>query len=130
MTALSERRNTLTQNQKDDDAQSVRSSTTEFEDPELKDQLNQLLQQIEALSLKNAEKEKFLEKTRLAMQDQYSHLSDPQRDNVILMEGQIQNKKTQLELERAKADEHEEQNQELKQMSVLQDLIQIKIRCD
>ena len=57
-------------------------------------------------------------------------MTDPQKDNVTLMDGQISNKKSQLEQEKLKTLELEKQVEELKQMSILQELIKVKIQCD
>lgn len=65
------------------------------------------MKEIEALKSQNHEKETFIEKNKKAMLDQFSHLSDPQKDKILMMDGQIQNKKNQLEQERAKAEESE-----------------------
>ena len=49
---------------------------------------------------------------------------------MTLMDGQISNKKSQLEQEKLKTLELEKQVEELKQMSILQELIKVKIQCD
>lgn len=71
-----------------------------------------------------------VEAKKKTMSDQFAHLTDPQKDNVMLMDGQISNKKTQLEQEKQKTLELEKQVEELKQMSILQELIKVKIQCD
>eukprot|EP00347_Sterkiella_histriomuscorum_P017452 403349314 len=127
------RRGTVTR-QDNSDAQSVKSSKSVTIDMselnDLKEQLDNLLNEVDLLKKQNSDKEHQIDHLKKSQNDQYSHLSDTQRDNIMLLEAQTNQKNEQLQQEQQKTIDVEQQVSELKEMSALQELLEVKLVLD
>ena len=74
--------------------------------------------------------EQQLQTKKEIQKDQYNGLTDKEREELILMDGQINSKRQQWEQEKASTVELEKKALDLKQNELLQEMIKFKIQCD
>ena len=80
--------------------------------------------------MSNQRLEQELAKKKDAQNDQYSGLSDKERDSLTIIDGQINIKRQQLAEEQVLTVRVESQAVDLKQNELLQEMLQLKIKCD
>ena len=97
---------------------------------QLKEQLLKVQKEIENQIELNKLTEMQIAKKKEAQKDKFNGLSDKERDDLVLMDGQINNKRQQLVIEATQTQELEGKAVELKQNTLLMEMLQYKIKCD
>ncbi|CDW82947.1 UNKNOWN [Stylonychia lemnae] len=128
--SITQRRKTILQ-QDNTDIQSQRSNIRDDkEEQKLMNQLENLLNEIDLQRKQNQKKQQEIEGKKQSQNDQYAHLSDIDKDKLIVLDGQIKNKKDVFDKMSVKTKELESEAEKLKQMTNLSELMKIKMLCD